>query len=132
MVVGRFRALTASHPSRVRGLKCSCDEDEAADFIVAPFTGAWIEIQPASGKTAFWKKSHPSRVRGLKFFLLCTKNIPIISSHPSRVRGLKSRRGWLAYFENEVAPFTGAWIEIFVEMLDKSFENGRTLHGCMD
>ena len=37
--------LGPSHPSRVRGLKCTshmvlCD----SPFIVAPFTGAWIEI----------------------------------------------------------------------------------------
>ena len=33
-----------SHPSRVRGLK-SGREDEKGDFdMVAPFTGAWIEM----------------------------------------------------------------------------------------
>ena len=34
-------------------------------------------------------------------------------SHPSRVRGLKSRYGEVAFVRGIVAPFTGAWIEIW-------------------
>ena len=80
--------MSASHPSRVRGLKYT----EAYRFVivsnVAPFTGAWIEItflladipdiavapftgawiemstKPIQGYTE--PMSHPSRVRGLK------------------------------------------------------------------
>ena len=33
-------------------------------------------------------------------------------SHPSRVRGLKYLHGYDKYIDEEVAPFTGAWIEI--------------------
>ena len=33
-----------SHPSRVRGLKCRFIAPVEDDGIVAPFTGAWIEI----------------------------------------------------------------------------------------
>ena len=32
-------------------------------------------------------------------------------SHPSRVRGLKLEDISLAYYDVDVAPFTGAWIE---------------------
>ena len=33
-----------SHPSRVRGLKCCNGGDVRLVHLVAPFTGAWIEI----------------------------------------------------------------------------------------
>ena len=56
---------------------------------VAPFTGAWIEIQQAPHGSAMPLWSHPSRVRGLKY--------------PGGDAFALGRR---------VAPFTGAWIEI--------------------
>ena len=59
------------------------------DLEVAPFTGAWIEIDALRISEIVGKKSHPSRVRGLKCF---------DSLSPEN-----------AMF---VAPFTGAWIEI--------------------
>ena len=40
----RDAAQWASHPSRVRGLKCQKAIVEKYKNIVAPFTGAWIEI----------------------------------------------------------------------------------------
>ena len=33
---------------------------------VAPFTGAWVEIQRTTRRLAVTRASHPSRVRGLK------------------------------------------------------------------
>ena len=56
---------------------------------VAPFTGAWIEMEYLEDYHRPDVMSHPSRVRGLKFW----------SWFPER-------SGFL------VAPFTGAWIEI--------------------
>ena len=77
-----------SHPSRVRGLKFY-PEDLGSD----PF------------------RSHPSRVRGLKLSPIMSRNARS-QSHPSRVRGLKFN-GFAADGTNyDVAPFTGAWIEI--------------------
>ena len=77
-----------SHPSRVRGLKLldvtgTTDTNVVAPFTgawieittevfttlfftVAPFTGAWIEISTSSEDDAYGGESHPSRVRGLK------------------------------------------------------------------
>ena len=80
-----------SHPSRVRGLK-PLTLDEAREWAIAPFTGAWIETQSETITPASW------------------------SSHPSRVRGLK-----LAHREDQIstdliAPFTGAWIETATSM----------------
>ncbi len=54
---------------------------------VAPFTGAWIEIALPIVRGA-WSKSHPSRVRGLKYQNY-QDHILLNKSHPSRVRGLK-------------------------------------------
>ena len=56
---------------------------------VAPFTGAWIEIDEIEQARRQLDESHPSRVRGLKLGLY--------------VGGAGSIG---------VAPFTGAWIEI--------------------
>ena len=57
---------------------------------VAPFAGAWIEIELKKLYERLQIESHPSRVRGLKFNLK-----------------VSNVRGWYI-----VAPFAGAWIEI--------------------
>ena len=77
--------------------------------MVAPFTGAWIEISNLRNISSGCWKSHPSRVRGLK---LCQRN---------------------DVFDNRgVAPFTGAWIEIKRQAFRLQRLSGRTLHGCVD
>ena len=58
--------------------------------IVAPCTGAWIEIKPLRNEHDCIL-SHPARVRGLKYQML-TRKINGGASHPARVRGLKSSR----------------------------------------
>ena len=54
-----------SLPSRGRGLKFGFFSDKAGHLIVAPFTGAWIEIWQQSERLAN-ESSLPSRGRGLK------------------------------------------------------------------
>ena len=61
---------------------------------VAPFTGAWIEIE-----------------------VVVALGILQSMSHPSRVRGLKWGWGWKITHLYNVAPFTGAWIEILSAVL---------------
>ena len=100
---------------------------------VAPFTGAWIEIRNLENPKVTKTESHPSRVRGLKYRRV-ENSVELETSHPSRVRGLKyadrgrsGGRGWshplrvrglkypyypARWVQCEVAPFTGAWIEI--------------------
>ena len=64
--------------------------------VVAPFTGAWIEI-------------------GNKIDSGMQK-----ASLPSRERGLKSEQGECSLGSHQVAPFTGAWIEIdSINLTDK-------------
>ena len=54
-----------SLPSRERGLKSRLLGLLHRDAPVAPFAGAWIEIQ--TGTASYWKpRSLPSRERGLK------------------------------------------------------------------
>ena len=79
--------------------------------MVAPFTGAWIEIL---GETVLLsrRQSLPSRERGLK---LLFPPVPVLTvgSLPSRERGLKFTLNDDPLLVEHVAPFTGAWIEIF-------------------
>ena len=58
-------------------------------------------------------QSLPSRERGLKFPLQYHLPSRMPGSLPSRERGLKFFRDTLKYFDRRVAPFAGAWIEIF-------------------
>ena len=79
---------------------------------VAPFAGAWIEIEEEE-KEQKNKKSLPSRERGLKCLCSRCPYVPL-SSLPSRERGLKFYRKQQIYLSVLVAPFAGAWIEIHV------------------
>ena len=85
-----------SHPSRVRGLKFHDPVGGSSVNLVAPFTGAWIEIKKVLRDYETVRVSHPSRVRGLKFSLSHIKGKAIV-----------------------VAPFTGAWIEILIRIKSK-------------
>ena len=79
-------------------------------LIVAPLTGAWIEIP---GISVAWvdSLSLPSRERGLKSkvygYRFCR-----YQSLPSRERGLKLLHLERLRKQSLVAPLTGAWIEI--------------------
>ncbi len=58
--------------------------------------------------------SHPSWVRGLKYLKHCTCFF-VLLSHPSWVRGLKFLFPFFLVQSALVAPFMGAWIEIFLD-----------------
>ena len=79
--------------------------------VVAPFTGAWIEIMKYDVTYSCGHTSHPSRVRGLKYGRAKIGRVQA-PSHPSRVRGLKYFAFASLRLLSAVAPFTGAWIEI--------------------
>ena len=106
-------AKVKSHPSRVRGLKFISKTWMQDLSEVAPFTGAWIEMIDSIFRKRSLVWSHPSRVRGLKSSRIISQRFRSRRSHPSRVRGLKSYFGGNPYPFKFVAPFTGAWIEIF-------------------
>ena len=98
---------------------------------VAPFTGAWIEIR--SELIKFWPASSslPSRERGLKLFGRFYKTVAL-ESLPSRERGLKYWNTCHTIYLSNVAPFTGAWIEILSGHRNESPKSCRSLHGSMD
>ena len=78
------------------------------------------------------RSSHPSRVRGLKSQASATFDMRAMS-HPSRVRGLKFDDVCILDGFLQVAPFTGAWIEmLFWEAVHVVDLTRRTLHGCVD
>ena len=74
-------------------------------FIVAPFMGAWIEIR-FHDVASYDNLSHPSWVRGLK--------LPVLLE----VHGL-----------GHVAPFMGAWIEITWRLRLVRILTSLTFHG---
>ena len=100
--------LAVSLPSRERGLKYDNAIRPVWDWIVAPFTGAWIEIHADI--------TPRSREESL----------------PSRERGLKYEPGHRTVVRRRVAPFTGAWIEILIKELIWCDAPGRSLHGSVD
>ena len=82
-----FPTVKMSLPSRERGLKCRYCEQLGESKIVAPLTGAWIEI-PDCKHFSKAKGSLPSRERGLKSSGLL-ESFTWWQSLPSRERGLK-------------------------------------------
>ena len=92
----KFRWVTASsslhhlsHPSRVRGLKSSPVKDDASEVaIVAPFTGAWIEILQCRERGSPWHVA-PFTGAWIEMSMISFIVTAFVMSHPSRVRGLK-------------------------------------------
>ena len=81
-----------SHPSRVRGLKFKVKGKAILFLFVAPFTGAWIEIQ--NGRNA--------------------QNSTFVA--PFTGAWIEIQHKYTPDFVlPNVAPFTGAWIEIVVQ-----------------
>ena len=56
-----------SLPTRERGLKYNEAYQQSDNYLVAPYTGAWIEIKPTPIPAAKFKPSLPTRERGLKY-----------------------------------------------------------------
>ena len=77
-----------SLPSRERGLKYIMLLSGAGEAVVAPFTGAWIEIVWADYVRKLEITSLPSRERGLKLSQDTLDSANALSL-PSRERGLK-------------------------------------------
>ena len=78
---------------------------------VAPFAGAWIEIQVTESPLSEECGSLPSRERGLKFYIV---GLRVLGSPVAPFAGawieITVRNGETYY--DMVAPFAGAWIEI--------------------
>ena len=133
-------------------MKSFCSKIYTCTTAVAPFVGAWIEISPlleyplfapslpswerglkyAHGGTAFAEEqSLPSWERGLK-----SKGLPlgfyISQSLPSWERGLKFTYFRLHPLPEAVAPFVGAWIEIFSRNSLSVIRDRRSLRGSVD
>ena len=149
---GIVTVYEASHPSRVRGLKFDGNRKVPVSQLSHPSRVRGLKLlEQQNHSNGLW--SHPSRVRGLKFRLI-TRYSKHYLSHPSRVRGLKFFPLLLIQHIHQVAPFTGAWIEISrsrtcswgayvapftgawieINWLQRLYTNGssRTLHGCVD
>ena len=80
---------------------------------VAPYAGAWIEMIVLQTATRNMTSSLPTRERGLKSIHFTLSPLAR-SSLPTRERGLKSLPAVLADNILPVAPYAGAWIEIWI------------------
>ena len=89
----------------------NCREGETITF-VASFAEAWIEIF-SSSQLIRCCRSPPSRRRGLKSNGVYTVGVPE-PSPPSRRRGLKFKLANVEEKKIEVASFAEAWIEILI------------------
>ena len=99
--------------------------------LVAPYTGAWIEIFTHTVRYAFGNKSHPTRVRGLKLPHECNVGLPkLVAPYTGAWIEICSTSALAA--RKQVAPYTGAWIEIYLDTYRNNSRQGRTLHGCVD
>ena len=76
--------------------------------MVAPFTGAWIEI------FGFWRTCHSIHVA------------------PFTGAWIEIIWVWVWLAAQCVAPFTGAWIEIDTSFAVSVGSRGRSLHGSVD
>ena len=120
----------SSHPIRVRGLKLVLSCILLHPYLVAPYTGAWIE-------TTFREyilskvKVAPYTGAWIETFV-CARARARARSHPIRVRGLKLFFVFVFGILFFVAPYTGAWIETFIPLRVFCFFSRRTLYGCVD
>ena len=86
---GMKRKRKQSHPSRVRGLKYWRLCRPLKGRVVAPFTGAWIEMSSAA-------------------FPMSSKDVAPFTGAWIEIQDADQHQMELAL----VAPFTGAWIEM--------------------
>ena len=94
-----------------RGLKYHGHRMRSVLHLVAPFTGAWIEI--SSRSRPWWiREVAPFTGAWIEIEEYDEDNRTFYESLPSRERGLKSLPAPAGSRLMHVAPFTGAWIEI--------------------
>ena len=119
---------------------------------VAPYMGAWIEISPFFIVKCFFP-SHPTWVRGLKWVTLSKEKKDVSRTLHGCVdwnwnvklnkvilfsRTLHGCVDWncfrlvIEFLSKKVAPYMGAWIEMWLISPPKSTSGCRTLHGCVD
>ena len=87
MVLGSPPWAPLSRPSRARGLKLVWEPPGAANQLVAPLTGAWIETFPSM------------------------PDLYSLAVAPLTGAWIETRPGRAASMHNVVAPLAGAWIE---------------------
>ena len=119
-----------SHPTWVRGLKRNIT---ASAQYVSKSHPTWVRgLKHANGKLVIFKhESHPTWVRGLKHLVeLGKQRLVFVAPYVG---------AWIETFSNLlyasitfVAPYVGAWIETSISIQLIFFELRRTLRGCVD
>ena len=85
---------------------------DAGGIAVAPYAGAWIEINHLLG-SFLGDGVAPYAGAWIEIVWNMTRSTSLSLSHPTRVRGLKSGCPNVFALQMYVAPYAGAWIEIF-------------------
>ena len=99
-------------------MKCLLDLLSTHPTRVAPFTGAWVEIETVPVVLLMMNVA-PFTGAWVEIGVTWMTGISWISSHPSRVRGLKCDQVGAPCVLADVAPFTGAWVEIYMRVYEK-------------
>ena len=98
--------------------------------VVAPFAGAWIEIQPNQSERMM-TKSLPSRERGLKFQqLMAASGITVVA--PFAGAWIEIAQSPAFSSADKVAPFAEAWIEMNSIWRKREMHLSRSLRGSVD
>ena len=97
---------------------------------VAPFAGAWIEIQ-RQAHTQSLKRSLRSPERGLKFYQQ-TGGSGILKVAPFAGAWIEIVMNDESWSTERVAPFAGAWIEITIAGAINTALSGRSVRRSVD
>ena len=122
--------LKQSHPIRVRGLKFVFWETHALAKLVAPHTGAWIEMQIMATSESRKSSRTPYgcvdwNLRYLKVLYFHHRRTPYGCVDWNITKRQRCRL-------KPVAPHTGAWIEIKWATQNQETFARRTPYGCVD
>ena len=93
-------------------IEIGLNEETIQTAPVAPYTGAWIEIRPSFTAPAIARRSLPTRERGLKFSRI-DKDVSDDDVAPYTGAWIEITKLEPHSCARFVAPYTGAWIEIF-------------------
>ena len=119
-----------SLPSWERGLKSLARRIRQSALAVAPFAGAWIEIERYFRSIPFeivapfagaWIEINENLVTGYE-----------VSVAPFAGAWIEIAILNMDFLLSAVAPFAGAWIEIAVMSARKDISGSRSLHGSVD
>ena len=99
--------------------------------MVAPYMGAWIEMEKLGMEYLYSVWSLPTWERGLKC-LLCNRDQASCQVAPYMGAWIEIVIALYTMPLYEVAPYMGAWIEMHSTISRSGLSQSRSLHGSVD